>query len=120
MNRILLDTNVRVVAWRNPDIQLPEPKNVYKCIDSVTYIEFFQGANTRQSAKAKSFLEDYEHIRLDGFICDKAIDLIEKYSHSEGLRLADALIAATCLTLDLDLLTFNRRHFQKIADLKLI
>lgn len=74
----------------------------------------------RQRAKAKIYLANFEHIRLDTTICDKAIDLIEKYSHSEGLRLADALIAATCLVLDLDLLTFNRRHFQKIAGLKLI
>lgn len=108
------------MAWRNPDIRPSEPSDVSKCINSVTYIEFLQGANKRQRPKAKSFLEDYEHIRLDGAICDKAIDLIEKHSHSDGLRLADALIAATCLVLDLELLTFNRRHFQSMADLKLI
>ncbi len=120
MKRVLIDTNVLVVGWRNPDVLLSEPNNVSKCINSVTYIEFLQGANNRQRAKTKIFLESYEHIRLDAIICDKAIDLINMYSHSEGLRLADALIAATCLVLDLDLLTFNRRHFQKIADLKLI
>lgn len=120
MNRILLDTNVLVVSWRNSDVRLPQPNNVSKCINSVTYIEFLQGANKRQRPKAKRFLGDYEHVRLDANICDMAIDLIEKYSHSDGLRLADALIAATCLVLDMDLLTFNRRHFRKIADLKLI
>ena len=120
MTRILLDTNVLVVTWRNPKIELSETHQVSKCINSVTYIEFLQGVNKRQSAKAKSFLNTFEHIRLDGNICDKAIELIETHSHLDGLRLADALIAATCLVLDLELITFNRRHFQKIANLKLI
>lgn len=120
MSRILIDTNVLVVSWRNPEVRPAEPNNVSKCVNSVTYIEFLQGANKRQRERAKIFLESFEHIRLDATICDKAIDLIEKYSHSEGLRLADALIAATCLVLDLELLTFNRRHFHKIENLKLI
>lgn len=120
MNRILLDTNVLVVTWRNPGIRPSQQDKVVECINSVTYIEFLQGANKRQSSKAKSFINNYEHIRLDSSICDKAIDLIGTYSHSQGLRLADALIAATCLVLDLELLTFNRRHFQKITNLKLI
>ncbi len=120
MKCILLDTNVLVVTWRNPEIQFYAPNNVSKSINSVTYIEFLQGVNKRQSTKAKTFLNTFEHIRLDGNICDKAIELIEKHSHVDGLRLADALIAATCLILDLDLLTFNRRHFQRIANLKLI
>ena len=120
MSRILVDTTMLVVTWRNPHIQPSNEDKAVKCINSVTYIEFLQGANKRQIEKAKSYLKTFEHIRLDSKICDEAIDLIEKYSHSGGLRLADALIAATCLTLDLELLTFNRRHFQNIADLKLI
>jgi len=120
MKRVLLDTTVLVVNWRNPQIQPSQSDEVTNCINSITYIEFLQGANKRQTADAKAFLNTFEHIRLDASISDKAIELIERHSHLDGLRLADALIAATCLVLDLELVTFNRRHFQKIAGLKLI
>jgi len=43
--------------------------------------------------------------------------LIETHALSEGLRLADALIAATALEHQLTLLTGNIRHFNPIATL---
>jgi len=89
-------------------------------ISSVTYIEFLQGANLRQKKKANDFLGAFDHLRIDPSVCDIAIDLIDKHSQYDGLRLADALIAATCLENDLDLLTLNRRHFEKISALRLI
>ncbi|MBK8466941.1 MAG: PIN domain-containing protein [Chloracidobacterium sp.] len=120
MKRILLDTTVLVVNWRHPGVQASQPAETTNCINSITYIEFLQGANKRQIADAKAFLNTFEHIRLDAKISDKAIELIEIHSDRDGLRLADALIAATCLSLDLELVTYNRRHFKKIANLKLI
>jgi len=120
MSRILLDTSVHIVTWRNPDSQPAALSDSSIFINTITYIEFLQGANKRQKPTAKKFLQSYFHLRLDSDICDTAIALIDKHSHTDGLRLADALIAATCLVHDLDLLTLNRRHFQKIANLKMI
>lgn len=120
MNRILVDTNVLVEIWRNPGKGPIVLHQSAKSINTITYIEFLQGARLRDKQKAKEFLESYNHVRLDVASCDTAIELIEKHSEDDGLRLADALIAATCLVNDLELLTLNRRHFQNISDLKLI
>ena len=120
MNRILVDTSVLIQIWRNPKSRPDVLDNSLISISSITYIEFLQGANLKQKRKAKNFLRDFEHIRLDHAICDTAIDLIDRHSQYDGLRLADALIAATSIVNDLDLLTLNRRHFAKIKALKLI
>ena len=120
MNRVLVDTTILIDIWRKGSSQWPELDHSSNHISTVSYIEFLQGANRREKEKSIEFLDQYDHIRLDRAISDTAIELIEKHSETDGLRLADALIAATCLVHDLDLLTLNRRHFQKIADLKLI
>lgn len=120
MSRVLIDTTILIDIWRKGASQWPELDDNSNHISTVGYIEFLQGANRREKEKSIEFLTQYNHIRLDSATCDTAIELIEKHSETDGLRLADALIAATCLVHDLDLLTLNRRHFQKIANLKLI
>lgn len=46
--------------------------------------------------------------------------LVENYFHSHGLGIEDALIAATALANNEELVTRNRKHFQFIPNLKLI
>lgn len=120
MTGALLDTDVLIQAWRKhasiPSI-LDERITV---ISTISYIEFLQGVNHRQKSDAREMLSKYEHVRLNSSICEKAVELIDIHSHTDGLRLADSLIAATAIVLNLELLSLNRRHFQNIADLKLI
>ena len=120
MSRILIDSSVLVDIWRNGKSKWPELETGSNHINTVSYIEFLQGANSRQKKETVELLNSYDHIRLDEAISELAITLIDKHSETDGLRLADALIAATCILHDLSLLTLNRRHFQKIAKLKLI
>jgi len=44
---------------------------------------------------------------------------MEEYALVHGLRLADALIAATATYFSMPLVTANKRHFEIIADLHL-
>lgn len=46
--------------------------------------------------------------------------MIDTYSNSQGLLLADAIIAATALQYDLVLVTDNTKDFQFIKDLKIL
>jgi len=66
----------------------------------------------------ESYLSRFElnHITFD--ISTRTIDLIRTYSNTHGLLLADALIAATCLDLNLTLVTYNVSDFHFIEDLK--
>lgn len=120
MSGILLDSSVVIDIWRKGESAWPELATSTNHVNTVSYIEFLQGANRRQKKEAIELLNRYGNVRLDEKTSDLAITLIDKHSETDGLRLADALIAATCIVHDLCLLTLNRRHFQKIANLKLI
>jgi predicted nucleic acid-binding protein len=49
----------------------------------------------------------------------KAIELIRTYHLSHGLLIADALIAATAITLQISLATKNHKDYRFIESLKL-
>jgi hypothetical protein len=53
-------------------------------------------------------------------ICRRAIDLLALHAASHGLRVVDALIAATALEAGARLATANVRHYRTIADLGVI
>lgn len=54
----------------------------------------------------------------DTNIFSRIFKLIDAYSNSHGLLLADALIAATALENDLTIVTYNIDDFKFIKDLK--
>lgn len=52
-------------------------------------------------------------------ISERAINLIDTYALTSGLKVADALIGATALENNLSLLTCNVKHFAPIDQLKI-
>lgn len=91
-------------------------------ISTVTYIELAQGCRNRQElAQVKQGLieANTEIISITPRICSCASNLIDDYALSDGLRLADALIAATAIEMNLILLTANIKHFSVINQLKI-
>lgn len=91
-------------------------------ISTITYMELAQGCRSKDElARAKRGLEkrSTEILPLTPAICERAMALIDAHALSEGLQLADALIAATALEHGLVLLTSNTKHFQVVKDLKL-
>ena len=56
---------------------------------------------------------------LNEEITEIAINLIEKYSKSYGLKIPDALIASTAIYYDLSLWTYNIKDFRFIENLGL-
>jgi len=49
----------------------------------------------------------------------KSIELIKSYTKSHNLRIPDAIIAATAISLDYPLFTFNVNDFKFIPTMKL-
>lgn len=66
------------------------------------------------------FLLRFHIVKLNEQISDTAIDLLHRYRLSHGLLIADALIAATALSLDASFLTKNQRDYRFIKGLSLL
>ena len=120
---ILCDTDVYIEYFKGK----ANAKSVFDkigvsniAISAVTVMELYYGAlNARELAKIKEAISTLRLVLIDAEVCQEAIDLMERYSKSHGLRIPDALIAATAITHSSPLLTYNSRDFQFIADVQL-
>lgn len=91
-----------------------------RALSIVTYMELIQGVRNRQELRQiKGFLAEagFAVIPLSDRIGHRASIYVEEYGLGAGLRLADALIAATAVEQNLRLCTANHRHYRCIKEL---
>lgn len=121
MDEHLLDTNIlSKIFYGNSDVK-NFVDNLAVGIETIVYIECIQGSiSNSDKRRIKRSLRNLKFYSLTSEIAEKAIELIDLYSNSQGLLLADAIIAATALEYDLTLITFNTKDFQFIKKLKLL
>jgi len=87
-------------------------------IDTTVYIECLQGSKSNtEKAKIKKVLSSFPLLPINSTVSEIAIGLIDKYSNSNGLALADALIASSALSAGLTVVTFNMADFHFIENL---
>lgn len=110
MSKLLLDTDVLIDHLRGHRQLAAE----YAAISAVTRAELFAG-DERQEPAIEALLGDYEEVDIDRRIARRA----GRVKRQTGLKIADALIAATALEHDLTLVTRNRRHFERVSGLTL-
>ncbi|MGD9587502.1 MAG: type II toxin-antitoxin system VapC family toxin [Pyrinomonadaceae bacterium] len=121
MPNSLADTNIFIAVF-NGDTFLKEFIGSNRpAISTIVYLELIQGSkNKAEIKKIEKLLSFFETRHFDRPIALRSIELIRTYSKSHGLRLADAVIAATCLENDLKLITFNVKDFRFIKGLKAV
>ena len=93
-----------------------------RAVSIVTLMEVQQGAKSKLEMKTTRELFQQSGFRilpLSESIGHIAAGLIEEHALSSGLRLEDALIAATAREAGETLATANVRHFRPIANLDL-
>ena len=86
-------------------------------------MELLQGCrNQAEARQVKAFVSDNIPLILhpDEPVSRRAIDLLEQYAFAHGLRVVDALIAATVLGSGFSLATANVKHYRAIARLPLL
>ena len=118
---MLIDTDVLIWLTRGHEgaeaaLQSVNPWR----ISTITYIELAQGCRNRQELqqmKQGLLVANTDIIALTPNISARAMTLIDDYALTGGLRLADALIAATAIEMKLTLLTANTKHFNPIKQL---
>lgn len=91
-------------------------------ISTVTYVELAQGCRDKaELARLKKGLaaRHTEIIPITPAISPPAAELIDSLALSRGLRLADALIAATAMERQATLITANVEHFSAVEGLRI-
>lgn len=115
----LPDTNVFSRIFKGNLVVAEFIENLKVVIDATIYIECLQGSKSNTEKRIiKKVLDNFPLLPLTPSISKRAIKLIDDYSNSHGLLLADALIAATALENNLTVLTYNASDFQFIQNLK--
>jgi predicted nucleic acid-binding protein len=90
-------------------------------ISAISQMELIIGCrNKAELRKLERFLLRFRAIKLNEQVSDTAIELLRRYRLSHGLLIADALIAATALSLDTSFVTKNQRDYRFIAGLHLL
>ena len=91
-------------------------------VSIVTYMELLKGMRDKKEMRAmkRAFEEmGVRIIPISETASISASDLVEKFSLSHSMELADALIAATCIENEEELLTANDKHYGMIGDLQI-
>lgn len=119
MIEYLLDNNVLTQILKGNIVVANFVAGLKTAVDATVYIEALQGSISNQQKRIiKKLLDNYPLLLITPDISQRAIDLIDTYSNTHGLLLADALIAATALENDLTVVTYNVDDFKFVQNLK--
>lgn len=114
----LLDNNVLTQIFKGNQIVTNFVGSLNFAVCATVYIEALQGSiSNAQKRQIKKVLDNVPLLLITPEISRRAITLIDDYSNSYGLLLADALIAASALENDLILITYNTDDFKFIQNL---
>jgi len=106
--------NVPSVIDRLNQIQVP-------CLNFIVEMELLQGArNKRDLIAIQQKLQQFNLLKLAPEVELLATKLISAFNLSHGLTIGDAVIAATCLTYDIPLWTYNLKDFRYIPGIKMV
>lgn len=126
--KIICDTDVLidyfdVTQKRHPETKLILEQNIgisNILISSITKMELILGATNKADLNTISKkLNRFSILLINEAINLRAIDLVQTYRLSHGLALADAMIAATAIQIELELFTYNIKDFRFISKLSL-
>ncbi len=122
---VLIDTDVLVDVGRNIAEAITCLQQIEQqaspAISVVTQMELMIGCRDKAELRTvERFLQRFQTVKLNETISDMAVDLLRRYRLSHGLLIADALIAATAMSLDKPLVTKNQRDYRFIAGLRLL
>jgi predicted nucleic acid-binding protein len=121
----IVDTDILIDAGRGISeafacLQRLESQSTL-AVSAITQMELFIGCrNKSELQQTEKFLERFVLLKLSEQISDRATDLLKQYRLSHGLLIADALIASTAITFDVEFISKNQRDYQFIKGLNLL
>lgn len=125
MAEILVDTDL-LIDLANNDLAakkhlVAESQRATLTISVITQMELVMGCRNKKELEAlNKLLLQFQSFQLSENISIKAEQLVRAYYLSHGLRIPDALIAATAIEFQIPLLSKNQRDYRFIQDLNLL
>jgi len=121
---VIFDTDVLIWAQRGNSkaADLIDSTSLLQ-ISVFTYMELLQATSKKTQHKIiKDFLSacNFTLLPITESIGHRALIYIEEYSLSNGIQAGDAIIAATAVEQNSELVTANVKHFKMIKELKLV
>lgn len=114
---ILIDTNIVLYLLKGNDtlVEMLQGKEPY--LSFITELELvgFQGVSSKEEKQINELLNDCLIVSLNNNIKKEYVELRKKYR----LKLADAIIAATAITLNIPLITSDKQ-FAIVKELNLV
>ncbi len=122
---LLVDTDILIDVARGNSVALQFLNQAAQqeplAVSAVTEMELIVGCRNRKELKSMdTFLKRFTVIPLNPEISSAAGNLLRTYRLSHGLLIADALIAATALDLEIRFTSKNQKDFRFIDGLMLI
>jgi len=122
---VVVDTDVMIDAGRGISEAITCLRQIEQqsllAASVVTQMELMVGCRNRAELRAlERFLSRFQIIKLDAQTSDFAVELLRRYRLSYGLLIADALIAATAMTMGLSLVSKNQRDYRFISGLSML
>ena len=119
----LLDTCILIDYLRGePSVYdlFVKDKNIQLSMSTVTMMELMIGAlNKREVHYIQKAFKEIGILYIDESISKMAEELIITYSKSHNLQIDDALIAATSIRMNMELITYNTSDFRYIPNIPL-
>ena len=121
----IIDTDILIDAGRGVqeavDLLTKIQSDDALAISIVTQLELMIGCRNKSELRnLDKFIKQFQIIKLNEAISEQAVELLRLYRLSHGLLIADGLIAATALKLNLPFISKNQNDYRFISGLNLL
>lgn len=116
MEIAMFDTNILIdhlKGQREASLLLKQcfDSNIRLACSVITRIELLSGMRVGEESQIDYFLSAFDKVDVNDEIAKTAGQYMREYRKSHGINIADAIIAASALSLKAKLYTLNAKHF---------
>jgi hypothetical protein len=122
---VIVDTDILIdFSLDRPDavqtMAILEENNTIT-VSVITAMELYAGCRSKKDFKIVDLLLSGIQIELvTKAVSEKAFELMKTFRSSHGVEINDMLIAATAMTLELNLISKNQKHYTFLSGLDLL